>query len=95
MDPAQLAALYSPAYLKEDRSQQLWNLAIAFGVLECVFVVLFFYSRLKCKIAFGLELYLVVLGFLFVFGHVVVAFGESSSALAGALLAPSAKMKNV
>lgn len=72
MNPAQLALLYPNEYLEADRSQQLLNVAITFGVLEVVIILLFLYSRLKCQIGFGLEAYLMLLGFLFVFSLVVM-----------------------
>lgn len=79
MDPSQVAQLYPPEYLEADRSRQLLNVAIAFGVLEGIFFILFFYSRLKYHIRSSLDIYLVVLGFLFVFMHVVVDIGKPSS----------------
>lgn len=72
MNSAELAPLYLNEYLKADRGQQLLNVAITFGVLDVVFISLFLYSRLKCQIGFGLEAYLMLLGFLFAFSHVVM-----------------------
>lgn len=81
MDPALLALLYPKEYLEANRSQQLLNVAIAFGVLEVVIILLFLYSRLKCQTGFGLEAYLMLLGFLFVFSHVVMDVSKYFSTL--------------
>ena len=63
---------YPPGYLAEDRSQQLIHVAIIFGVLETVFVLLFYISRIVTKTANGPEVWLIALGYIACFGHVII-----------------------
>lgn len=69
MDPA---TQFPPGYLAEDRSQQLLNVAIVFGVLETVFIVLFFTARVISKTAKGVDIYLMLLAYLACFSHVIL-----------------------
>ena len=74
---------YSPAYLAEDRSRELINVIVAFAVLETFFIILFFTSRIMNHTANEWDVYLMIPGYLFCFGH--IAFATSKP------MAPSTK----
>ncbi|KAI9788794.1 MAG: hypothetical protein M1816_006575 [Peltula sp. TS41687] len=63
---------FPPEYLKEDNSQQLLDVAIVFGVLNTLFILLFFTARIMNKTANGLEMYLMPLAYIFCFSHSIV-----------------------
>ena len=71
--------MYPPEYLAENRGQQLLNVAIVFGVLETVFIVLFFVSRIIFKTANGPEMYLMPLAYITCFSHVILIPRKSES----------------
>ncbi len=64
---------YSPAYLAEDKSREFLNVVVAFAILETVFMILFFTSRAMNKTSNGWDVYLMIPGYIFCFGHIVVA----------------------
>ncbi|KUJ13242.1 uncharacterized protein LY89DRAFT_672467 [Mollisia scopiformis] len=65
---------YSPEYLAANRSQRLTNVAIVFGVLEPIFVGLFYISRWKSGTAHRWDVYLMLLALPLCFSHVIVSF---------------------
>ena len=69
MDPTQL---YTPEYLAENKSQQLLHVAIIFGVLETVFIFLFFLARIVNKTANGPEMWLMPVAYLACLSHVIL-----------------------
>lgn len=79
-DPTLLAVL-PPEYLNEDKSAPLFNTAIAFIVVQTVFVVLFYISRYINKTANGIEFWCFMpLAYIFSIGLCVVAGLRTSSA---------------
>ena len=65
MDPAAVAKMYPPAYLAEDNSQVLMNVAVAWAVMETIFVILYYVSRVVHRSAFGWEMAFMPLAYLF------------------------------
>lgn len=63
---------FPPGYLKEDNSQQLLHVAIVFGVLNTLFIILFFIARTMNKTANGLEMYLMPLAWVFCFSLSII-----------------------
>ena len=63
---------FSQAYLAENRSHELLHVAIIFGVLETVFILLFFAARIMNKTANGLEMWLMPLAYIACMSHVVL-----------------------
>lgn len=70
MDPTEM--LFTPEYLAENRSSQTTNVTIVFGVLEVLFVGLFFLSKYKSKTANGMDAYLMLPAFLTCFITIIV-----------------------
>ncbi len=64
---------YSPAYLAEDKSREFLNVVVAFAILETVFMILFFTSCAMNKTSNGWDVYLMIPGYIYCFGHIVVA----------------------
>ncbi len=54
----------SPAFLSEKRGPELFNVAIAFTVLETIFVILYFSSRVMSKTANGWDVRLILPAYL-------------------------------
>ena len=71
---------FSPEYLAANQSRSLINVAITFAVLDTTFVSLFFFSRYKCHIPFGLDGWLMIPGYILCFAHTVLDIGEDYSA---------------
>jgi hypothetical protein len=69
--------VYSPEYLAEDRSARLMSIAITFGILETMFVSLYFCSKFKNKTVHGLDTYLMIPAFLCALSNPIMAFRES------------------
>jgi hypothetical protein len=63
---------YSPEFLAQDRSQRVVNVSIIFGVLETIFVFLFFFSRYKNRIGSVVDTYLMVPAYLTAFSHIIL-----------------------
>lgn len=59
--------------LAEDKSREFLNVVVAFAILETVFMILFFTSRAMNKTSNGWDVYLMIPGYIFCFGHIVVA----------------------
>lgn len=55
---------YSSEFLRENRGRELMNAAIALGVLETLFVSLFFISRYINKNLNGVDIYMMLSAFL-------------------------------
>ena len=68
---------YPSDYLAADRSRELLNVAVTFAVLETVFVVLYLMSRVMNKTANGWDVYLMIPGYIFCFGCIIVAIRMS------------------
>ncbi|KAF4633433.1 hypothetical protein G7Y89_g4685 [Cudoniella acicularis] len=66
--------VHPPEFLAADRSGRLLSVSIAFGVLEIIFVSLYFYSHLMNKTSRGLDTYIMVPAFLCVFGNAISGF---------------------
>ncbi|KAL8634776.1 MAG: hypothetical protein Q9228_007658, partial [Teloschistes exilis] len=64
-------APYTPAYLAEDKSQTLINVAIVMGTLETIFFGLFLWARAIAKTMRGLNFWLIPAAYLACFGHVI------------------------
>lgn len=64
-------APYTAAYLAEDNSQTLINVAIAMGTLETIFFSLFLWARAIAKTMHGLNFWLIPAAYLACFGHVI------------------------
>ncbi|KAL8665803.1 MAG: hypothetical protein Q9202_001925 [Teloschistes flavicans] len=64
-------APYTAAYLAEDNSQTLINVAIAMGTLETIFFSLFVWARAIAKTMHGLNFWLIPAAYLACFGHVI------------------------
>lgn len=75
MDPT---TVYTPEYLAENRSDQLLDVAIAFMILETLFVGLYFFSKFKNQTFHGLDTYLMLPAFLCVVSNPINAFRKSS-----------------
>ena len=63
---------YSPAYLAEDKSQNLINVVVAFAILDTLFICLFFTSRIIGHTANGLDMYLMIPAYLFAFADMIM-----------------------
>lgn len=78
---------YSQAYLSEDKSRDLINVAVAFAILETFFMSLFFTSRIMNHTANGWDVYLMIPAYLFCFSHIIVAACKSLAELGEKVLA--------
>lgn len=67
---------FPPGYLLQDRSSQTTNVTIVFGILEVLFVGLFFISKYKSKTANGMDTYLMLPAFLTCFSTIVINISQ-------------------
>ena len=72
-------SLIPPEYLAADRSRTLIHIGIAFIVLDTLFISLFFFTRLKCRIPVGIDGWLLVPGYLLCLAHCIGDFRKSTS----------------
>ncbi|MCJ1438932.1 hypothetical protein MMC27_008322 [Xylographa pallens] len=70
MDPS----AYPPQFLAQDRSWEIRNAALAMGILETLFVFLFFLSRHIQKTANGLEIWIMLPAYLFCITHCIMIY---------------------
>lgn len=63
---------YPPEYLAEDSSRQLINVAIAFALLETIFLTFFTFARRINSTTNGLDFWLIPAAYLACFSHVII-----------------------
>jgi hypothetical protein len=67
-------SLLSPEYVAQNRSFQIATAAIVCGVLETIFVVLFFSSRFASKTLNGPEVWLMPWAYAFCLTHCIMIY---------------------
>jgi hypothetical protein len=68
--------IFTPEWLEQSQAIRLTRVAIGFGVVETLFVALFFYSTFKIGAANSMHTYLMIPSYIFTFGHVILSFGK-------------------
>jgi hypothetical protein len=68
--------IFKPEWLEQSQAIRLTRVAIGFGVVETLFVALFFYSTFKIGAANSMHTYLMIPSYIFTFGHVILSFGK-------------------
>jgi hypothetical protein len=63
----------------ENDSGRLINVVIAFAVLECFFVALFYFSRFKFRAKHGFDIWLMVPSFLTCFAQLIICISRYKS----------------
>lgn len=66
----------TPEYLAADQSWRLLQVAVAFAILEVLFVSLYVGSRVRTGIKQGPDFYLIIAALVVNFGLVVVCFSK-------------------
>ena len=74
-----LAGKLTPEYFAANESWKVTNTVIALAVLEVLFIVLFFFSRIRIGTANGLDTYLMVPAFIVCFAHLILCWCEFQS----------------
>ncbi|TVY23366.1 hypothetical protein LHYA1_G008324 [Lachnellula hyalina] len=69
-----LAGKLTPEYFAANESWKVTNTVIALAVLEVLFIVLFFFSRIRIGTANGLDTYLMVPAFIVCFAHLILCW---------------------
>ncbi|TVY57415.1 hypothetical protein LCER1_G003044 [Lachnellula cervina] len=69
-----LAGKLTPAYFAANESWKVTNTVIALAVLEVLFIVLFFFSRIRIGTANGFDTYLMVPAFFVCFAHLILCW---------------------
>jgi hypothetical protein len=68
----------TPEYLAADQSWRLLQVAVAFAILEILFVSLYVGSRLKSGVKQEADFYLIIAALIVNLGLVIVCFGKSA-----------------
>jgi len=69
-------SIFAPEWLEQSQAIRLTRVAIGFGVVETLFVALFFYSTFKIGAMNSMHTYLMVPSYIVTFSHVIICFGE-------------------